>query len=611
MNLGTPDFINFMKKNQAISEAKPTEIRKMRGQQLTFKELILTGFDRPILVETTNGLEISLESDFNFETISKYYAGGNLIDAIEVTRQIKIKHQFAYLLAQFELDKDDRRDVYSFRINMSKDSFKHENFHPPRIVQRLSWIDMYWPDVAFKPRLSRYCFCSMQNAYNDFHIDIGGASAWFHLIEGEQIFYLIEPNENNLASFEKWIQSDNLHEIMFCKNVETLFKIKISKGQTIFIPNGWIYSVLSLQDTLAFGGYFFHSLNIAKQISINDFLRSLKKPELDFQSFELINWYAAPNILKLAKESLKNQPPKHLSKGIEVLIEKLRLWLHKSKSKRNDNQMLTPKAINCAKIIRDLSRCQKKKKKLSKDLILKTKIKERKSSLTELDPIREEKTTTELPFNPEEAKIKDLVETGESNNLKLKFNMKLAQNVIRKSLDDPYSLDDDEQEMKLLESKSHLIKTKTKRKHPENKALSGDVSSKQKQSDYYYMDIASLEGQRHRKDHDGTEEDDETWEPVKDKNRQKKSTSNNNKSINHSQSKKNEKQSNFSSMSYSTHRSGVGNNDDDNNNNNTSNINNNNEKISSSSSALSAAKKYKKGQATPKQRLAKKLKMSR
>ncbi|OTF76410.1 lysine-specific demethylase 7B-like protein, partial [Euroglyphus maynei] len=513
---GTPDFINYLKRSTSIPDARSMiDVKRMRGQQLSLKELILSGFDRPIIVESKNGLEMSIDSEFNLSTVCKYYHEDLLVDAIEVTRQIKVKTKLSYLLAQFKLGHDERQDVYAFRVNMTK-NIKGEQFIPPRIVQRLSWVDMYWPDVPFKPLLTKYCFLSMRNAYNDFHIDIGAASAWYHIINGEQTFYLIEPSDENLAHFEKWIKSENLHEIMFYRNVSNVFKVKLTEGQTIFIPNGWIYSILTHDDTVAFGGYFLHSLNIAKQLSVNDFLKSLQKPGLDFPAYELTNWYAAPNILKLAKENLKNQPPKHLSMGIAALIEKLRFWLIRSKSKRSTNeqqqQQLIPKAVNCSKIIRDLNRCLRKKKKNNQNNNNKDQIKLKSKDIIEHTSQQQQQqssSTSTQPFtlNPEETKIKDLVdaESSSNSNLKIKVNMKLAQDVIRRSMDDPYDLNSDQNVSKelLLFPKS---KKKKKRQHDEE-LVKIIESTKREDDNYIYMDLDSPE------DHQQNIDNDTIWKP--------------------------------------------------------------------------------------------------
>lgn len=237
---------------------------------------------------------------------------------------------------------------------------------------------------------------------------------------------------------------------MLFSSVEKTHKSKVSTGETVFIPNGWIYAILSTQDSITFGGYFLHSLSISTQLSINDFLHTLNTPELEFPSYEVTNWYAAPNILKMARESFKNQPPKHLSEGIEALSEKLRYWLQKSK--RDEGSMLVPKAVNCSKLLRDMNLCIRTTKnplRSSKDKVSIVKaIKSRAANKDASSSTASEKAQPTHPLqakmpvlDPEETRIKDLVklnsgnssrpEEGGSSALKLTFNMKIAQDVMR------------------------------------------------------------------------------------------------------------------------------------------------------------------------------------
>lgn len=238
---------------------------------------------------------------------------------------------------------------------------------------------------------------------------------------------------------------------MLFSSVEKTYKSKVSTGETVFIPNGWIYAILSTQDTITFGGYFLHSLSISTQLSINDFLHTLNTPELEFPSYEVTNWYAAPNILKMARESFKNQPPKHLSEGIEALSEKLRYWLQKSK--RDEGSLLVPKAVNCSKLLRDMNicirSCHSKNFSTSKDKVSIVKaIKSRAPNKDTASSTASEKAQPTHPpqakmpvLDPEETRIKDLVklnsgnssrpEEGGSSALKLTFNMKIAQDVMR------------------------------------------------------------------------------------------------------------------------------------------------------------------------------------
>lgn len=438
-----------------MNDARHGDIRKMRGQQLSVKELVISGFDKPILIETKDGLEVVTPPGFSIDTLSQHYAANYCVEAIEVTRQIKVKLKLSYLLTQFTIFSSGRTDVFQAKLDLAEKENLSEQFSPPRIVRKLSWVDQYWPNVPFKPLLSKYCFITMENSFTDFHIDLGGASAWYHVIQGEQIFYLIEPTKENLGKFEHWLRSPSKETMLFATTEKT-YKSKVSTGETIFIPNGWIYAMMSPADSITFGGFFLHSLSISTQLAINDFLQTLNAPELAFPSYELTNWYAAPNILKLAKESFKNQPPKHLLEGIEALSEKLRQWLHKSKRDDSAEGSIVPKAINCSKLVRDLNICVRSAK--SKNISAKEKttgsgtspaggnIKAVKSKAHHHhhQQAGESGTTSGLPLlDPDETRIKDLVKHNSSSKggsgrsdegssaLKITFNMKLAQDVIR------------------------------------------------------------------------------------------------------------------------------------------------------------------------------------
>lgn len=63
---------------------------------------------------------------------------------------------------------------------------------PPDIVKKLSWVENYWPDDALlaKPKVTKYCLICVKDSYTDFHIDSGGASAWYHVLKVESHYTL-------------------------------------------------------------------------------------------------------------------------------------------------------------------------------------------------------------------------------------------------------------------------------------------------------------------------------------------------------------------------------------------------------------------------------------
>lgn len=77
-----------------------------------------------------------------------------------------------------------------FCINLTCISYPYrlaDLVKPPTIVQKLSWVENYWPKnsethTPFCPQVMKYCLMSAQDSYTDFHIDFGGTSVWYHIL---------------------------------------------------------------------------------------------------------------------------------------------------------------------------------------------------------------------------------------------------------------------------------------------------------------------------------------------------------------------------------------------------------------------------------------------
>ena len=62
------------------------------------------------------------------------------------------------------------------------------------------------------------------------------------------------------------MKANNQSEMFFGDQVDACYKCVVKAGETLFIPTGWIHSVLTPVDTLVFGGNFLHSHNIELQL---------------------------------------------------------------------------------------------------------------------------------------------------------------------------------------------------------------------------------------------------------------------------------------------------------------------------------------------------------
>jgi len=93
----------------------------------------------------------------------------------------------------------------------------------------------------------------------------------------------------------------------------------------MLLPSSWIHAVYTPEDTIAFGGNFLHSLNIADQFNIHSLeSRTHVQHKFRFPFFAELMFYGAAHIIqrisetKLTKVELDNLPP---------LIHQLRKWL--------------------------------------------------------------------------------------------------------------------------------------------------------------------------------------------------------------------------------------------------------------------------------------------
>jgi hypothetical protein len=66
----------------------------------------------------------------------------------------------------------------------------------PAVARELDWVNYVWPDdlpedTEFqRPEVQKYCLMGALNSYSDFHIDFGGSSVWYHILEVRYMYVL-------------------------------------------------------------------------------------------------------------------------------------------------------------------------------------------------------------------------------------------------------------------------------------------------------------------------------------------------------------------------------------------------------------------------------------
>ncbi|XP_053781286.1 lysine-specific demethylase PHF2 isoform X2 [Desmodus rotundus] len=353
---GSQLFIKELR-SRTFPSAEDVVVR-VPGSQLTPGYMEEHGFTEPILVPKKDGLGLAVPAPtFYVSDVENYVGPERSVDVTDVTKQkdckMKLKEFVDYYYST------SRRRVLSLTSLEFSDTRMSSFVEPPDIVKKLSWVENYWPDDALlaKPKVTKYCLICVKDSYTDFHIDSGGASAWYHVLKGEKIFYLIKPASANISLYERWQSASNHSEMFFADQVDKCYKCILKQGQTLFIPSGWIYATLTPVDCLAFAGHFLHSLSVEMQMRAYEVERRLKLGSLtQFPNFETACWYMGKHLLEAFKGSHKSgkQLPPHLVQGAKILNGAFRSWTKKQALAEHEDEL--PEHFKPSQLIKDLAK---------------------------------------------------------------------------------------------------------------------------------------------------------------------------------------------------------------------------------------------------------------
>ena len=279
--------------------------QKLSGHQVSLKQIQRHGFERPILVEEPDGLELRVPSKkFLVKDIRNSVGHDRIIDVMDVKTQKNIEMSMEDWCKYYE--SKNRHKL----LNVISLEFSHTQLDSqvdsPSIVKLLDWVDQVWPKFLKEsqtestntiqkmkyPKVQKYCLMSVKGSYTDFHIDFGGTSVWYHILRGKKIFWMVPPTELNLQTYEEWTLSGMQQEVFFGDTVEECFRIELVAGNTFFIPSGWIHAVYTVEDSLVFGGNFLHSFGVENQLKVAKIEDSTRVPvKFRYPFYTEILWY--------------------------------------------------------------------------------------------------------------------------------------------------------------------------------------------------------------------------------------------------------------------------------------------------------------------------------
>ncbi|KAF5276696.1 hypothetical protein FQA39_LY06500 [Lamprigera yunnana] len=354
---GTSVFVNELKSRHFTSDTEV--VIHMRGQQLTESVLNQQGFNNPIIIDSIDGLGMTVPPhNFSVYDVEASIGGDIELDVIDVTRQADIKMKLRDYVSYYNTS--NRIRIFNVVSLEFSETGLSRCVEAPIVTQKLDWVNTMWTKNYHipPPRVQKYCLMSVKDSYTDFHIDFGGTSVWYHILRGEKIFYFIKPTPANLTLYQQWMTSTNQSETFFGDQVDCCYKCTLNQGQTMLIPTGWIHAVLTPVDSLVFGGNFLHSLNIPMQLQIYDIEKKIKTVEkFRFPYFETINWFAAQKLYQQMQElnAEEKKCPAVLLVGLKALLSTLKHWnLEKDYNSTTREQI--PIDLNTTKLIKDVGK---------------------------------------------------------------------------------------------------------------------------------------------------------------------------------------------------------------------------------------------------------------
>lgn len=315
---------NIRDKIRAERFERVIDLQELPGHQVTLKLIQRNGFDKPILVTSPDGLDLSVPSKgFVVRDVGKLVGYDRMIDVMDVRTQKNIEMTMRDWCKYYESRNRDRL------LNVISLEFSHtelaSQIDSPKIVKLLDWVDLVWPkflkesqtestntiDKMKYPKVQKYCLMSVKGSYTDFHIDFGGTSVWYHILRGKKIFWMAPPTELNLQAFEEWTLSGMQQDVFFGDTVDECFRVELTAGNTFFIPSGWIHAVYTLEDSLVFGGNFLHSFGIENQLKVSRIEDATKVPvKFRYPFYTEILWYVVQHYVYCltGKSHLQNSP---------------------------------------------------------------------------------------------------------------------------------------------------------------------------------------------------------------------------------------------------------------------------------------------------------------
>jgi len=340
-------------------------LRLEKGEEFTAAYAAEHGFTRPVLFVNKTSASLGLRvpasrgtdgAPFTYESVAKLVGPFRTIQVIDTATQLTTEYTLREWVDYLETPPKDRTRILNVITLEFSETPLGDLVTEPQFVRDVDFVRLHWPktydDIGRlsskisnnteevdeesssstdedelleelkkeRPRVQKYCLMSAAGAYTDFHIDFGGTAVWYHVYFGSKVFYFIEPTPNNIKIYSKWATNGSGSKTKKYEFLPDLiraagggvYEVSLRKGQTLFIPSGWIHAVYTPDDSLVFGGNFVHRHSLEMQLNIYRLEKQMKVGEdFRFPNYQKLMWYTARAFL----EECNRMQLRHSKKG--------------------------------------------------------------------------------------------------------------------------------------------------------------------------------------------------------------------------------------------------------------------------------------------------------
>jgi F-box/leucine-rich repeat protein 10/11 len=234
--------------------------------------------------EGVDSLNMRIPKGLTVRRIAEMMGLDTPVPVINVVTQDKPKEKWTMQGLADYFESPERDTLYNcISCEVSKSPLG-EQISQPQAVRDCDLVGRVWKHAGDipKPQVGKYVLMSVSQSFTDFHVDFAGSSVFYHIYEGQKTFLLIPPSDRTLKAYEKWSSSESMNYTFLPDLLPDVpcTLLRLDKGDTLFMPSGWIHAVYTPVDSIVVGGNFLTRSSFYMQMRVHAIEEATGVPQI-------------------------------------------------------------------------------------------------------------------------------------------------------------------------------------------------------------------------------------------------------------------------------------------------------------------------------------------